>query len=64
MVQNEREMATSKVSHTVALKQPHEGIVKDATGRVEEYAEERTMEAGTSFQPPQWNGRKLVARSP
>jgi hypothetical protein len=32
--------------------QPQEGVVEDVTGGPEEYVEERTMEDGTSSQPP------------
>jgi hypothetical protein len=64
MVPNQAEMTTPERSHTTTPEQPQEGIVEDVTGRAEEYAEERTMEAGTSSQPPQWKGKKPVARSP
>jgi len=39
-------------------------MVEDFTDRPEEYAEERTMEAGTSSQPPQRKGKQAVPRSP
>jgi hypothetical protein len=41
-------MATPERSHIAVSKQPQEGIVEDVTGRAKEYAEERTMEVGTS----------------
>jgi hypothetical protein len=43
--------------------QPQEGIVEDVTSRAEAYVEERTMEVGTSIQPPQWKGKQPVVRS-
>jgi hypothetical protein len=51
-------------SHTTIPEKTQEGTVEDVTERVDEYVEERTMEDGTSIQPPHRNGKQPVARSP
>jgi hypothetical protein len=61
---NQEEMTMPERSHTTMPEQPQEGTVEDVTDRPDEYAEERTMEAGTSSQPPQWKGKQAVPRSP
>jgi hypothetical protein len=38
--------------------------VEDATDRAEEYAEDKTMEVGTSSYPPQRKGKQQVPRLP
>jgi hypothetical protein len=64
MVPNQTEVVAPERSHTTTPEQQQEGIVEDVTGRAEAYTEERTMEAGTLSQPPQWKGKQPVARSP
>jgi hypothetical protein len=56
-------MTTLERSHTTTPEQPQEGTVEDVTGRAEEYAEDKTMEAGTLSQPPQRKGKQPVPRS-
>jgi hypothetical protein len=51
-------------SHTSTTEQQHEGIVEYVTSQREAYTKERTLEDGTSSQPPQWKGNQPVARSP
>jgi hypothetical protein len=63
-VPNQEETTMPEGSHTTMLEQPQEGTVEDVIGRPDEYAEERTMEVGTSSQPPQWKGKQAVPRSP
>jgi hypothetical protein len=62
-VPNQKEATALGRSHTTALEQQHEGIVEDVTGRSEAYADDRTMEGGTSSQPPQRKGKQPIARS-
>jgi hypothetical protein len=50
---NQEESTVPEESHTTMSEQPQEGAVEDVIGRQEEYAEEKTMEAGTLSQPPQ-----------
>jgi hypothetical protein len=63
-VPNQAKTTAPKRSHTTMLEQPQEGRVEDVTGRADEYAEERTIEARTSIQPPQRKGKQPVPRSP
>jgi hypothetical protein len=49
---NQEKMIASKRSQKTMLEQRQEGTVEDVTSRPDEYAEEKTMEVGTSSQPP------------
>jgi hypothetical protein len=51
-----------EILHTTTPEQPHAGIVEDFTSRLDEYAEDRTMEAGTLSHPPQQKGKQAVPR--
>jgi len=46
-IPNQAETTVPERSHTTTPEQPQEGTVEDVIGRAEEYAEERTREAGT-----------------
>jgi hypothetical protein len=60
---NQTEATLLGRSHTIGPEQQHEGLVEDVIGWLEAYADDRTMEAGTSSQPPQRKGKQPIARS-